>query len=361
MRSILSLAFFGAAVAAIPYNGYKQASYPIGTGSSSATKSSATSTVTDYTSSTAASTSLTGTGYSSATETTMTTYETTTVCPVTQTKTYGSSVAIETKLTTSTITVTTCKNGCHHSTKPYPTGTGYSSSTGTGIHGTGYTSTPSASNAPTHATSLPGDITTTNYITTTMPYTITSFVPCSTSIGGGPGKTIYSTWLSETYIPTSTVSVITSTGVVHPTGSNGAGSGNNGNGSHDGICPPAVTVTATVTATVSVIGDATHTACPDGHCGGHGGHGGEYTSVVGHPSSVIPPYSSSTGGASSTGKIPYPTGGSYTSSSSSAHATGSGYPTGGPHLSYSPPSYTYGAPEQYKTAEPVSYVKRWLW
>jgi hypothetical protein len=108
----------------------------------------------------------------------LTTYTTTTVCPVTQT--YGTEVI--TTITTSTITVTSCKAGCHHQPTP-----------------------PASS--PVHPTE--GPVTETQTITATT-YT---FVPCSTSIGHNGPAVIYSTYLTASYYPTTYYT----TKVIYPT------------------------------------------------------------------------------------------------------------------------------------------------
>src|ERR1700761_5739765 len=78
----------------------------------------------------------------------LTTYTTVTTCPITYTRRHGSSVELSTSYTTSTITVTSCKEGCNH---PHPTG------------------------KPTTSTKQPtGPVTVTDYIT--------KFVPCSTPV-----------------------------------------------------------------------------------------------------------------------------------------------------------------------------------
>jgi hypothetical protein len=92
------------------------------------------------------------------------TYTTETICPVT----YTHGTEVKTTLTTSTITVTSCKGGCH---KPTP---------------------PPVYTPPPHG----GDHTITKTYTT-ITYT---FVPCSTSVGNNDHSVIYSTYLSQSAI-----------------------------------------------------------------------------------------------------------------------------------------------------------------
>jgi hypothetical protein len=101
------------------------------------------------------------TGVSSKPDETIT-YVTETICPVT----YTHGTIVKTTLTTSTITVTSCKGGCH---KPTP---------------------PPVYNPPG------GDKTITKTYTT-ITYT---FVPCSTSVGKNDHSVIYSTFLSQSAI-----------------------------------------------------------------------------------------------------------------------------------------------------------------
>jgi len=123
----------------------------------------------------------------------LTTYITTTLCPITITRHHGSTVELSTSYTTSTITVTSCKGGCH---KPPPP-------------------------PPTHTPHPP-------YPPVTKTEYTTKFIPCSTEVTEG-GHTWYSTWLTPSVIPT--------TYVVYPTPTNS-------------VCPPAATVTVTKTITV---------------------------------------------------------------------------------------------------------------
>jgi hypothetical protein len=117
-----------------------------------------------------------GTGYSVKPSTTeYTTYTTTTVCPVT--KTYGTQIV--TTETTSTVTVTACKNGCHPET--------YASST------------PAPSK---YEVTPPKDVTTT-YIQTTY-----AWIPVSTPVGQTGYNTIYSTYLTPSYYTQTVTSTI---------------------------------------------------------------------------------------------------------------------------------------------------------
>ncbi|OJD35401.1 extracellular proline-rich protein [Diplodia corticola] len=206
-----------------------------------------------------------GTGGYGTTETaTMTTFTTVTTCPVTSTKTDHGSTYITTSLTTSTITVTSCKAGCHHSTaapnstyvqptdKPTtaPNGTYVPSGKPTTLPTDKPTTLPTGkiTDKPTTAPTVkpttseyaPGTtpFVTTKIYPTTIIDTITSFVPCSTPVGHQGTSTWYSTWLTPTYIPHTTVSDCTTvtTLLPAPTGSN------NGGGNSD-VCPPAITVT----------------------------------------------------------------------------------------------------------------------
>jgi hypothetical protein len=139
---------------------------------------------------------------------TITTYTTTTVCPITTT--IGTQVITTT--TTSTITVTSCKGGCNY--KP---------------------TTPV----------IPPPSNTGNPITVPTTYlsTVWSFAPSSTSVGQNGGKTIYSTALASTpIVNTIYTSYITYPTVVPPpqppvTVATPAGSN----------CPAPVTVYSTVT------------------------------------------------------------------------------------------------------------------
>ena len=105
----------------------------------------------------------TGTGTGSPSTETLTTYTTITVCPVTQT----SGTRIITTLTTSTITITSCKGGCHHQ--------------------------PTTPSTP-HSTGLSSIVYPTT-ITTSTPI----FVPTSSAVSSQGATTYYSTWLSASY------------------------------------------------------------------------------------------------------------------------------------------------------------------
>jgi hypothetical protein len=117
-----------------------------------------------------------GTGYSTSpqpTTTEYTTYTTTTVCPITQT--HGTQII--TTSTTSTVTVTSCKKGCHQQTSAIVP-----------------TPTPSQSKPPQD-------------VTTTITQTTYKWVPCSTPVGHNGGTTVYSTYLTPSY----TTQTLTST------------------------------------------------------------------------------------------------------------------------------------------------------
>ncbi|KAF2868636.1 hypothetical protein BDV95DRAFT_118302 [Massariosphaeria phaeospora] len=110
----------------------------------------------------------------------LTTYTTTTVCPVTET--HGTKVI--TSLTTSVITITSCKAGCHHEPTPTP----------------GPNPGPGDSNYPV---TVPTTITTTTF----------TWVPCSTSVGHSGPSVIYSSFLTPSYYPTTYVTDV----LVYPT------------------------------------------------------------------------------------------------------------------------------------------------
>ncbi|KAL0265006.1 hypothetical protein SLS55_000962 [Diplodia seriata] len=108
----------------------------------------------------------------------VTIYTTVTTCPVTKTMTDDkSSTYITTQLTTSTMTITSCKGGCSQ------------------------TPTPSAGTSK---------IATTSYYTTTVVTTVLTTVPCSTATGHDGTKTLYSTWMTESHVPTTVISTVTS-------------------------------------------------------------------------------------------------------------------------------------------------------
>lgn len=150
----------------------------------------------------------TGTGYPSSTET-ITTYTTTTVCPVTET----TGTQVITTLTTSIITITSCKGGCHQSTPP--------------------SSPPSTPTGPSSIV-VPTVLTTSSYV----------FIPVSSSVGHNGHTTVYSTYLtsevvSKTYSTWATIypSTVTPPTVTPPVVTPPSGS-----------CPAPATVTVTVTA-----------------------------------------------------------------------------------------------------------------
>jgi hypothetical protein len=196
----------------------------------------------------------------------LTTYTTVTTCPITYTRRHGSSVELSTSYTTSTITVTSCKEGCNH---PHPTG------------------------KPTTSTKQPtGPVTVTDYIT--------KFVPCSTPVTGNNGETLYySTWLTATYIPTT---YVTSYVAPAPTASS---------------CPPAATVTTTVYATVTV-----NAGQPSGGAGvpvSHSQHHTKPSSAASSSSKPTTVKSSSSLSGTGTGSKPTGTGSGY----QPPHGTGS--------------------------------------
>ncbi|OCL01991.1 hypothetical protein AOQ84DRAFT_229795 [Glonium stellatum] len=155
----------------------------------------------------------TGTGTGSPSTESLTTYTTVTVCPVTRT----SGTQVITTLTTSTITITSCKGGCH----PYST-------------------TPSAP----HSTGLSSIVYPTT-ITTSAPV----FVPTSSVVGSEGATTYYSTWLSASYTTKiySTEVTVWQTGAATSAGVAAVTS----IGAASGTCPAPTTVYNTVYVTVT--------------------------------------------------------------------------------------------------------------
>ncbi|KAH7065538.1 hypothetical protein B0J12DRAFT_39566 [Macrophomina phaseolina] len=228
----------------------------------------------------------TATGGHNTTETeTLTTFTTVTTCPVTQTTSDHGSTYITTALTTSTVVVTSCKGGCH-GWQPHPTGAPNSTyvptdKPTTAPNGTYIPPTHKPSTEPTNKpTALPSDtptekptqptskpsgkptqseyapgttpVVTTKVYPTTIVNTVTSFVPCSTPVGHEGTNTWYSTWLTATFIPHTTVSTYTTVSTLYP-----APAPTNGQQGGNGVCPPVSTVTVnngpTVTAYVTVL------------------------------------------------------------------------------------------------------------
>jgi hypothetical protein len=130
----------------------------------------------------------------------LTTFATTTVCPVTTTRYHHSSVEIITTYTTSTLTVTSCKYGCQTDSTTLP------------ISNTTWGPTPTKA---THTPHTGGPWLTTVYPTTVVT-TYTKFVPCSTPIATSSGTTYYSTWLTPTFIPSSYISTCTDSYALTP-------------------------------------------------------------------------------------------------------------------------------------------------
>ena len=146
---------------------------------------------------------------------TLTTYTTVTTCPVTMTTSIGSSYIVETKLTTSTIVVTSCKGGCY---KPTLSGSVYSP-TGTVVttgSGGSYTYQPSNPVTVTITGAVPSTTTITSVGTTTVPTVITTFIPQSTPIGTSGTHTYYSTSLAVSYITTKATLTTTEVQVICP-------------------------------------------------------------------------------------------------------------------------------------------------
>ncbi len=126
---------------------------------------------------------------------TLTTYTTLTTRPVTIKTSDASSIYYTITLETSTIVVTSCKGGCHHTRNP--------------IH----LHAPSGNmtwQPHGHHTPAPPMETITTVFPTTITTTMASFVPTSVPITDR-GSTYYSTWLTTTLITTVTVSTCTST------------------------------------------------------------------------------------------------------------------------------------------------------
>jgi hypothetical protein len=179
---------------------YGKSSWATGSSSSVPTSSSSSSSSTP-TVSPPINTAPTYTGpHPSKTTEVLTSFTTTTVCPITYTRWDHSSAEIVTSYTTSTLTVTSCKSGCNHHPTSYPQ--------------------PPASNTtvpvpPTKPTHPPhhggGGHTLTNVYPTTITTSYTKFVPCSTPVATSAGTTYYSTWLTPTALPTTYVSTCTDT------------------------------------------------------------------------------------------------------------------------------------------------------
>ncbi|KAK0650875.1 hypothetical protein DIS24_g6459 [Lasiodiplodia hormozganensis] len=294
------------------------------------------------------------TGGRNTTETaTMTTFTTVTTCPVTQTTSDHGSTFITTTLTTSTITVTSCKAGCNHlSTVVPPISTGAPNSTyvpptskPTGSMNSTYVPSGKPTTKPTDKpTTLPTDkpttkptnqptgkpsstteyapgttaVVTTKVFPSTIVETITSFVPCSTSVGHQGSSTWYSTWLTATYIPHTTVSTCTTVSTLYPapTGTSGNPGGNNG-----GVCPPATTVTVTAGPTVTAFVTVSY------------GHDGKPVTVTNKPTGNASQTQGGSGsGATSSGNnVPNPTSkphwGDNSSTSKPSSPTGTGSPS----------------------------------
>lgn len=256
------------------------------------------------------------TGYATTETEVITTYTTETICPVT--KTYGTQVV--TTLTTSTITITSCKSGCHH--QPTPPASSHAEST------------PSQS-GPVY---VPTTITTTTY----------TWVPCSTSVGNNGGSTIYSTYLTASWYPTtyvtSTLVYPEPTPIVTPVATPPPADN----------CPAPVTVTKIVTETVGsghceACQTKTYTVTEGGykttitvtlpptevpHSSQVYSSGKPEHSTYVHSSEIYsskPPMSTGASGYSSipysTGSVPYPTSSVHLSYSSGSHAGPK--PTGG--------------------------------
>ena len=155
------------------------------------------------------------------------TYTTTTKCPVTETKSTGSSHSIYTTLTTSTITVTSFVYSQPTSTDftPYPTANSTafpdssgptvipsaSSSLGTGVWTSVQTFPTGILGTGIPSLSIP-TATTTITESTTM-----TFVPQSSLVGIVGNSRYYSTYLSISYSTFSTISTMTSDETVLPT------------------------------------------------------------------------------------------------------------------------------------------------
>lgn len=137
-----------------------------------------------------------------------TTYTTVTTCPVTHT----SGGVTRTSLTTSTITVTSCKGGCTRTQSVGPTSHHHSQST---------PASPTGERSTTRW--IPG--TTSSVITEVTTYPVTevktSWVPCSSPVGTSSGNVYYSTSLTSTYYTTTyyTTETTSYTGYPSPTSS----------------------------------------------------------------------------------------------------------------------------------------------
>lgn len=150
---------------------------------------------------------------------TLTTYTTVTTCPITLTHSSGSSVSIETTLTTSTVVVTSCKGGCVQTV---------------------------------HPSSVPSATTATRIGTTTVETVVTSFVPCSTLAATLNGKSYYSTFLTPTYITVPTVITTTGYEVLYPGETPiPTYSASTVHGPAAGSCAPATTIYSTIVVTVT--------------------------------------------------------------------------------------------------------------
>ncbi|PSK51862.1 hypothetical protein B9Z65_3129 [Elsinoe australis] len=138
-----------------------------------------------------------------------TTYTTTTICPITTTSTNAGSTYVVTALTTSTLTVTSCKSGCgSNTTVPGPTASNPIS----------YLPVPtiSASN-PILYLPVPSPRTETSVYITTETRTVTNFVPHSTVVTTLGPETFYSTWLSIVYATSTSVATRTAYETFFPT------------------------------------------------------------------------------------------------------------------------------------------------
>lgn len=178
---------------------------------------------------------------------TLTTFTTVTTCPVTQTKTDHGSTYITTTLTTSTVVVTSCKAGCHGwvpTSIPAPDST-YVQPTDKPTTLPTDKPTTAPTNKPTTSEYAPGttSVITTKVYPTTIIETITSFVPCSTSVSHEGSKTVYSTWLTATHVPHTIVSTISTVKTLYPAPTSDAPKPTNGGSD---ACEPTATVTVTV-------------------------------------------------------------------------------------------------------------------